>query len=913
MFAAVLVATTGFVVLTGAATTSRLVASGVIEDNYRPPYDILVRPAAARAETATGVLPPSQLAGPDGGISLEQWQQIKEIPGVEVAAPLALLGLADVRPGLRVDLTDLVDPDAERQLIAITPRILAERGLTTLDAAPRYVYITHRPLVPPSEMGQTLVYTDGTQVDVRQSAKECPGTGGGGPLEVQRDGSRRQVCTAVSVDAAPDRRLTHVSPILAYQILPDRTFRLASVLTRGQPLSAVPSTPRLEVELPALVPAQLTAVDPVEEARLVGIDRAVQRGRYLDEHDSLAPAQADGRALPVIASDKLAIDQTIDITVARMMGGQTTRAVLGGVEEQWRLLRDAEREPLHEVSYDLAEVYRTAAEAAVSGTTPLSPIDSLFRPTPSVYAELPDGSYQVPSGAPDSADTAKMWRDSWLATDVHLRTGRWVSLDGTGQRWFVTPVGLFAPEQTRGTAEAHVGLDPYRSGGLVGGDNLSRTLLDNQPLLPNDNPQGFPDRTPCLVTTLTAAKDLLAAADPALAAAPLSAIRVRVANVGGFDAVSRERVRMVADEIVGRTGLSVEILLGSSTVPTAIQLPAGNLGRPALTVLEPWTKQGVLTQVVTVVDRKNLILLGLLLVVCTLLVGNAVSTAVRGRRRELAILACVGWPAWRLAALVHAEAAALGLVAGLVGAAAAGPLADLAGVRISGAVALLCVPIAVLLTATAAVGPALRAARTRSAAALHPLVAPARRATPHRTVAGVALANLARVPGRTLAGAASLATGVGAVTLITAALWAFQDGMVGSLLGQAVSVQVRAVDLVAVAGILLFGVLGTIDVMYLNIRERAAEFATLRATGWPEAALNRLVGYEALGIGVLGALLGVTAGTGAAALLVGVFDERLAVVALAVSSAAVLLAGLAGLVPATLLRRLPTARMLTEE
>jgi putative ABC transport system permease protein len=354
-------------------------------------------------------------------------------------------------------------------------------------------------------------------------------------------------------------------------------------------------------------------------------------------------------------------------------------------------------------------------------------------------------------------------------------------------------------------------------------------------------------------------------------------------------------------------------VLGGSTVRSPVLLPANPLGRPDLTLAEARTRKGVAAEIVTAVDRKNIMLLGLLLVVCALLVGNAVSTAVRARRRELAVLACVGWPGWRLSLLVLTETTTLGLAAGLLGAGLSGPLGHLAGVQVSGTVVLLCIPIAVLLTAVAGALPAIQAARTRSAEALQAALAPARRSAPRRTFAGLAAANLVRAPARTLAGAVSLAAGVGAVTLIAASLWAFHDGMVGSLLGQAVSVQVRGVDLVAVGGVLLFGVLGVADVLYLNVRERSAEFATLRAVGWPDSALNRLLVYEALGVGVLGCVLGTVAGLGSVALLVGRLDGRLAVLALAVTAGALLLTVLAALVPAILIRRLPTATLLTEQ
>ncbi|MEU5528213.1 FtsX-like permease family protein [Micromonospora chersina] len=99
----------------------------------------------------------------------------------------------------------------------------------------------------------------------------------------------------------------------------------------------------------------------------------------------------------------------------------------------------------------------------------------------------------------------------------------------------------------------------------------------------------------------------------------------------------------------------------------------------------------------------------------------------------------------------------------------------------------------------------------------------------------------------------------------------------------------------------------------MNIRDRAAELATLRATGWTDAALGRLIGYEGLLLGVLGAFGGAGLGLGGAAWLVGELPSALVSVAATVAAAGVLATCLAAIVPAALLRHLPTARLLAEE
>ncbi|GEN44892.1 ABC transporter permease [Alkalibacillus haloalkaliphilus] len=72
-------------------------ARGELEDDWRYQYDILVLPQLD--EEVQGledgwVAPQSSIAS-YGGISIEEWEEIKSIEGVEVAAPIALMGYFD--------------------------------------------------------------------------------------------------------------------------------------------------------------------------------------------------------------------------------------------------------------------------------------------------------------------------------------------------------------------------------------------------------------------------------------------------------------------------------------------------------------------------------------------------------------------------------------------------------------------------------------------------------------------------------------------------------------------------------------------------------------------------------------------------------------------------------------------------
>jgi putative ABC transport system permease protein len=86
-----LLAACALILLSATTQTTVVRANQIISQNWRPSYDLVVLPPQARIPS-TGVLPNDFLEGYDGGISLAQYQQIKHLPGIAVAAPIAFVG-----------------------------------------------------------------------------------------------------------------------------------------------------------------------------------------------------------------------------------------------------------------------------------------------------------------------------------------------------------------------------------------------------------------------------------------------------------------------------------------------------------------------------------------------------------------------------------------------------------------------------------------------------------------------------------------------------------------------------------------------------------------------------------------------------------------------------------------------------
>ena len=843
----VVVATASFTVLTGAAQTGRLRVRGTVANSFRTSYDILVRPRGTRSsvERAEGLVRPGALSGIRGGITLAQWRRIRDLPGIAVAAPIATIGYALPTVALPVDLTRELARH-ESRLYRVNVVRITDRGLTRRADAPVYVYLTRRELLPEPSGGPA-----GTVYAPRIV------TPGEGP---------RPICDNDYRNIAPD------GPFDLRSRGGERGNLVCASTRSGLWGEGFKPFARGHVGalIPTVLPFVIAAIDPEQESKLTGLPGAVTGGRALRASDR--PTQTFVPRVPVLAADRPYSDETTDLSVYRL-------GVRPLAEIERARSAQATRSALRARGGTL--VARRVFNAHATNDTLLQALAGHARYRPVVTAYWAAGAttyHRAPHGALRPR-TVQNPRDTWvsaadsgyvpvpLSADDRQFRRLTASVGATqAQSGNVFPalqtVGRFDPERLRSSdrlvdAALGTGVSP----GLMPADARTAGLLGGRALEPNGNIAGYPTQAPLLLTNL--------ASLPAFAGnnftnsqgrAPISAIRVRVADVRGIDDASRERVRQAAQSISRETGLDVDLTIGSSASRQVIDLPAGRHGRPALRLSETWVRKGVGVAVLKALDRKSVALFALILAVCTLFVANVNTAAVAARRSELGVLACVGWSPAELLALVLGEVALVGLAAGLLGGALAFLAANALNVHTSLLRAALAVPTAVLLAMLAAAIPASRAARSHPASALRPAVADPGRARSPRSVTGLAVINVLRTPARSAVAVASLAVGVAALTILLAVTLAFRGAVVGSVLGDAVAVEIRSVDYIAVLMTLGLGALGVADVLYLNMRERAGELGVLRATGWSASQITALIAIEGALLGAFAGLLGASSG-----------------------------------------------------
>ncbi|MGW0854220.1 FtsX-like permease family protein [Streptomyces sp. NPDC002690] len=924
--AGILVAATSFTLLTSTVSTSQATTVGTVRENARSAYDVLVRPPDSQTdvERQSGRVAPNFLSGTFGGITMAQYQRIRGMAGVEVSAPVANIGYLMVASTVTVDVSRFLDGEASRQILRISPTLTS--GLGSYRTSDEYVYLTRSPLTSGSE-SDDLFESDTLETGAVDRSTE----------RYQIKG-KYDVCFYLNWDKTEKKKFGLDLPLKPNIIAEDLSDRSPFDPDLSSRMNCQSGRDKATIDIPVSYPVLLSAVDPVAEDRLVGLGGTVVSGRMLTERDK--PWRVSGAEsvhgqrdiyIPALLSDNPLTTGTFDATVERLDVGDPAElpSKLGNPTAN-SFVRSLRGTTVGTTRVDLGKGYEKALNEDSFNT------DSYWTVGPVVYRRTSGGdlaaqpqppqdpglwitnSNQQPfPNVPEENHQGTQYRKvtSHASTDC-IGLGTCDQQDsGRLPNPFVRLVGRYDTGKLPGFSPlSDTPLETYQTPQVTGADGATRAKLHGKPLLPDRNLGGYVSPPPTMLTTMDSITALTGSRRvPSLQdKAPVSAIRIRVAGVTGVDTASRARVNAVAGKIrAAYPQLQVDVTVGSSPAPQAVALST------SARVTERWVAKGVALRILRAVDTKSAVLFVLVLVVCALFLGQAALASVRSRRTEIGTLRCLGWSGGEVLRLILGELAVIGLAAGAAGAVLAYVLGQALGQPEAGAKSLLVLPVALLLATTAGLIPAWLATRLGPMEAVRPPVTAVRRARPVRSVAGLAVLNLLRVRGRTLLGAAGLALGVAAFTVLLALTLAFRGEVAGSLLGSAVVAQARGADYLSVALSLLLGAAGAIDVLVLSQRERAADLAVLRATGWSSRELAKLTLYEGIGLALLGGLSGAVAGlAGVLTLGRGVLHGHLSTVAGAallatLAATALVVAALA--VPIRRLSRIGTAHLVAAD
>ena len=656
--AAIAIALTGFVAT--AAGTPQVTFTGAAERNQRPPYDILVRPKGSvqELEREHGLIRSGYLSATYGGLTVDGVAAIGAVPGVEVAAPIATLGYLYLPIPIDVDAARLLGD--RTTLLRWRSTVTARNDTAAAPGPAGYRYQTDRELFGLEEL----------LGDWPEGQDPEPAWVAGGRWEVV-GGTERYPCPRP--DRSATRPASPFDPALLWEGGECLSTQDAARYAEDQPSMYQTLLAASRIRLQLTYPLLIAAIDPAAEAALVGLDAAVYEGRYFSAEDgytSGAIPETGGRHGPDSVPALLAGTQPADYQL-RLSIDELPRRIadqLGGIagdRNRELILGAATGLVVHEEVFDAGELYAERIAQLPVGAEPdpeairLS-TTRLWRPGEVTY---PAGSPLTPEPRENEPGTWRtVFHDSLSGFEALPLTtqdtgyrevapysvverhdpGGVVSAI-TGMSIDFQTVGKFDPAAVQeGSGIGTAPLGGYALPELVGADPASVAALGGDPMRTDLNLAGYLPGAPALLVPLKALGafrgDQLGVIDPDSFAetaafddtAPISAVRVRVAGVTGMDEASLARVAKVAAAIADVVDAEVDITLGASRELVEVALPETSLGSPALNLLAPWSRKGVIVQP-SETNPGLLLLFGLTLALGAVLLAVAARTGRPGR------------------------------------------------------------------------------------------------------------------------------------------------------------------------------------------------------------------------------------------------------------------------------------------
>lgn len=841
-----LLAACALILLSATTQTTVLQANRIISRNWRSTYDMVVLPPQANVPSGKAV-PADLLEGYGGGISVQQYQQIKQLPGVDVAAPIAFIGYVQ-----------MPEPDVKFiTLPAASGYYRVDTTLTSFDGKHQII-----------ERQDSRIFYFSSSCDAINQEQSALGTLQTQGIEVGGCGSNLGALEFPLVESGTFL-LAAIDPTAENQLIHlDKSTIRGRMITSQDTVRIDPNNPSISfiagdggtVNVPNYdVPLVINTPLPGKIMLNLSLTQVTS--------DTLDPQQVLNHGgfsyLTHLSGQKKLFQGPVPIV--QNDPGRFSSLTLDWDGHSWQ------NEPFPFSGLGMLFLYTPSGLSYQAILPPPGQLGLAYTLVPSETQNpkealsklhLPSGEIYVPSDK--------------QGAEVAFRTLRPLHVAATAQspyiraNYIAVPVGQFSGNDLNAQFSNLLNWLPENTYGsppvILRYDAQGRPVQSTN-LLPTTSPTSYILQPPLALTTLAAAQNMVG--DHLI-----SAIRVRVAGVDPANEASWTRIEKVAQMIQQHTGLRVLVTLGSSPQPTLVYVPGIKQGEygstrtidPVGWVEERWIFIGAGIVYLNQLGITRLLLLGAVLLVCLGYLVMTLSALVSAQRREMAILSALGWRPWHPVSLFLSQILILAVGGGIVGIGLALLTMTLIGTSPPWPIVAWTLPVVLSLALLSTLYPLYQIWHIRPAEVLRAGTSVSMGRISHLEarlwwslppIASLALRNLARSRWQALIAIGSLFFSAALLTIMVEGILALRQTLQGTLLGDYVLLQTAVPQLAGAVFAVLLTFLSVADLLLLQVRERQREIGLLRAVGWRPGTIQQLFMQEGLTLALVGAIPGV--------------------------------------------------------
>lgn len=803
-----LIISVGLTYLVGISDTNKGTIVDELQQRWASSYDIVVRPEGTRSLTEEkGLLDPNYLSGLDGGISRAQYEEIKTIENVEVAAPIAMIGDGTYT-------TKLAELELQEGIYRFTTEEVSNDGIQKQSKnASNYVAFGHFELVGARIMERGPDYFLHTPHYDRHN------------LDKSYLSSFKSSFIA-GIDPEQEAKLVGLDQAIiqndsSSRYLTNEDKSVKNIITLGGFETEI-------VDIPVIINHQsFTDTD---------IHYTIER---LD-----LPFEAD------IATE------TMDMLEEK--GGKEYLDKLKGMETQNYSYTD--QEVYSRIMTSVAG-YNPETGAPIDRSDLLMkydimdlqfPLDS--RPSPlqyedvvSPYPERWPYAYKVQAHQNPYFPESKEFRSYNSKEFTNGKTSitinpQWVGFYDTSQVAISKDPTNELPMETYRPATAELVVDAEKS-----------PINPPKVLRPSGFAMEFLSTPPSMLTTIEAAELIMGDE-------PISAIRIKVRGIADLSEDSQAIVEKVAREIEEKTGLLTDITVGSSPQPTLVNVPAINDEAELGWFQQPWVSIG---SSITLFREAKMGFGGLIastMAVAVIYVWASSLVSLLARRKEFAVLLAVGWRPTQLSKLLFMESAMIGIFVALISWMMLGFVYMTEGATVVTSRFIVTGLFGFLVYILGAVLPSIAVQKITPYEAMRTgeISKTSGRFIRTKGILSMALNHFIGKWKRSLLSIIAIALPTSLLALFLYVTVRLQGIMYTTWLGQYVALEVGPVHYTAMAVALVIAILTTAEIMWQNIAERQGEIALLKAVGWKNRNVRLLILTEGMFSGLFAAVIGLS-------------------------------------------------------